>query len=235
MPTESSLLAGLLVFLAAALWGASLIVRAISASVAKQIKQNDEKRQIELNDLRNQVAANAASHQFVLSTATKLGERVDKQDRTIAELHASKESLTRQLEEARGHSIERDRKIGELQASLDATAKERDQEREQRKTTELQRDGYQRDLGGALAQVTSLKDDLETFKARVVELEKRQEERHEAINKLQAQIADIELARMTAERERDALKVELDVERRKSQQFATPAEPTSDKPEATTA
>jgi hypothetical protein len=189
--------------------------------VNAQQELKEAERRIELNKMQLEASNNTEAVKLAIEIARSTTSRLDKAEATIA-------SQDKQLQEARTNSIARDQKIGELQALLSKTASERDQERIQREQLETQRNE-------ALAQVEAMKQkiaDLEAktasmddLIARVKELEKRQEERHELANQLQAKLNEIEMARMTAERERDALKVELEAERRKSQQFVTPIEP----------
>lgn len=196
-----------------------------------QRQLDNEKHRIELNKLQIESSNNADAVKLAIEIARTTTSRLDKAESTIT-------SQEKQLQEARTNSIERDRKIGELQALLSQTASERDQEKIKREQIEAQRNE-------ALAQVEAMKQkiaDLETKAAqldklllRVDELERHQAERHDAVNKLQEKLAEIELARMNAERERDQLQLELAAERRKSQQIPTPtidAPTTSDEAKA---
>ena len=186
--------------------------------VSTQQELKDAEHRIELNKMQLESSNNAEAVKLAIEIARTTTSRLDRAEATI-------DSQDKQLAEARTNSIARDQKIGELNALLSKTASERDQERIQREALETQRNE-------ALAQVKVMEDkikDLEQKAAqldklllRVDELERHQSERHDAINKLQEKLSEIELARMQAERERDKAIAELEVERRKSQQFVTP-------------
>lgn len=130
-----------------------------------------------------EIATFKTSYDFVLEQAKRLTERADKQDETIAVLREGKASdstkiqmLSDQLQEARLHSRERDERLGELKAKLEQAIEER--------ATQAKRAAEMAD--------------------RITELEDRQKERHEINTKLELRLKEIDVAKLEAEKERDA-------------------------------
>ncbi len=205
------------------------------ALVEEKIKEVETQRElkeaasrIELNKIQIESSNNAEAVKLAIEVARTTTSRLDKAE-------ALTESLEKQLQESRASSKENAQKIGELQALLSKTASERDQERIQREALETQRNE-------AIAQVEAMKAKIAELESKAAQLDKLTErvayleERHKANNELQVQIIEAEQAKAVAQQELVAVKAELAVERRKSQQFATPVEPTADRPapEATT-
>jgi chromosome segregation ATPase len=161
-----------------------VIVGAFGLWTRSVLKSNAKRQEAEANRQAIELAQYKAANEFVLDQAKRLTERADKQDERIVQLLEGKASdstkiqmLSDQLQESRQHSRERDVKLGELQAKHDQAVEERKAFEER------------------------VKEEIESRKIlqdRVKELEARQNERHDANEKMQLRINEIERERDTA-------------------------------------
>jgi chromosome segregation ATPase len=229
LPPE--IIAALLILLLALVYGATQVVRAISAWIVNQIALAGQKQQLEFDALKGKVEEGEQARKFVIETANKLSLKVDEQQKDIAVLKDGKEQAIRQLEEARTASRQNLEKITTQQAAIDQVTKERDEERNARIALEVLRV----EMNQKIEDLQKKSAELQTSHD---ELKRRQEERHAINTELQKKLIDSEeratLAenRATlAERSNAELKVKVDELEAEVKQLKTelnalkPAEP----------